>query len=106
MALFGIYGSHTPENCPLNDKTIGEGVLKSAGGLESVAAKHGIKRIINQYHSSLEHTFLWVVEAEDAHRIEQFCLESGLAKFNTLKIVPLITFEEGVVPQIKEIHGL
>jgi hypothetical protein len=29
-----------------------------------------------------------------------------VASFNTIKIVPLITFQEGVLERIKEIHGL
>ena len=47
-----------------------------------------------------------VVDAEDAHLIEKFCVEIGLASFHTLKIVPLSTFNEDVIPTIKRIHGL
>ena len=31
--------------------------------------KSGVK-ILNQYHSALEHTFLWVAEADNPHIIE------------------------------------
>ena len=34
------------------------------------------------------------------------CSHNGLAKWNDFKFVPLRTFEEGVLPDIKAIHGL
>ncbi len=40
------------------------------------------------------------------HLIEEFALETGLASFNKLTIVPLITFNEGVIPRVKKVHGL
>jgi tetrahydromethanopterin S-methyltransferase subunit H len=107
MSLYGVYGSHTPETCPVNNRKNAEALVNFANtDLESVAGKYKINQLIGQYHSALEHTFLWVVDAEDPHLIEQFCIETGIASFNYLKIVPLITFNEGVVPLIKDIHGL
>lgn len=107
MALYGIYGSHEVEACPLNNREVAERVATFAGSdLAGAARKYQINRILGQYHSALEHTFLWVVDAEDPHLIEKFCIDMGVASFNTIKIVPLITFTEGVVPRIKEIHGL
>jgi hypothetical protein len=107
MALYGIYGSHAVEACPLNNRQVAEKVVAlSFADLAEVSRKYQINRILGQYHSALEHTFLWVVDAEDPHLIEQFCLDSGVASFNTIKIVPLITFQEGVLERIKEIHGL
>ena len=107
MALFGVYGSHTPETCPLNNREIAEKVVAFAGSdLAGMAKKYKINQVLGQYHSGLEHTFLWIVDAEEAHLIEQFCIDTGVASFNTLKIVPLITFNEGVIPRVKEIHGL
>ena len=38
--------------------------------------------------------------------IEGFALESGLASFNNLKIVPLKTLSDGVIPLVKRAHGL
>ena len=107
MALYGVYGSHTPETCPVSNRGSAEAIVKFADtDLASAAAKYKVNKVVGQYHSALEHTFLWVLDAEDPHLIERFCIETGLASFNTLKIVPLITFSEGVVPLLKEIHGL
>ncbi len=107
MALYGIYGHHTTEACPWNNIESAK-LLKALaeGDLKQVAKEHGIHEIIGQYHSALEHTFLWVVDADDPHRIQDFCVATGVATINELKIMPLITFQEGVIQGIKKIHGL
>ncbi len=102
MALYGIYGSHTTESCPLNNAESRRQLLATARDLEEYAKKYKIGKILGQYHSSLEHTFLWAIDAEDPHLIEKFCIEIGLAKFNTIKIIPLITFDE-LIKRTKEL---
>jgi hypothetical protein len=88
MALYGIYGSHTTESCPLNNIQSRKIVLNMVEDLENIANKNKIK-ILEQYHSALEHTFLWIVDTENAHSVERFVIESGWAAFNAVKIVPL-----------------
>ena len=107
MSLYGIYGSHTVEACPVNHLEHAKSLVAFADGNPvATLAKYRIHRVLGQYHSAFEHTFVWIVDAEDAHLIEEFALESGLARFNKLRIVPLHTFSEGVVPRIKKTHGL
>ena len=93
MGLYGIYGSHLTEKCPWNNAESRKVILEH--GLKTVeeASKVNIK-IINQYDSALEHTFLWVVEANDAHLVQSFFTTSYLSKINALKIVPLITYSD------------
>lgn len=107
MALYGIYGKHTTEACPWNNLETAKRLKALAeSGLESALQAHDIRAILGQYHSALEHTFLWVVEANDPHGIQAFCVTTGLAAINELKIVPLITFQEGVISGLKKIHAL
>jgi hypothetical protein len=49
-----------------------------------------------RYHSGLEHTFLWIVDALDAHSVQNFMVESGWIKFNALKIVPLTSYQTAI----------
>jgi hypothetical protein len=100
MILFGIYGSHTTEACPWNNAETRKLVLEKGPTLIEEASELNIK-IINQYHSALEHTFLWVVEADDVNLIQSFFAKNA-GKFNALKIVPLITFSE-VIEQCKKL---
>ena len=89
MALYGIYGSHTTESCPLNNTQSRKIVLKIAADedIDNIAIKK--RQNLEQYHSALEHTFLWTVDSENAHLVENFMIECGWATFNTIKIVPL-----------------
>ena len=107
MALYGIYGRHTTEACPWNNVESAK-LLKSfaESDVDQTIRNHGIHKIHGQYHSALEHTFLWVVDADDPHRIQDFCVATGVATINELRIVPMITFQEGVIDGIKKIHGL
>ncbi len=106
MALYGIYGRHEIDQCPWNNKERAKEVLEIASSdLASMLPKYKINNIVGQYHSGLEHTFLWILDAEDPHLIQQFAVETGMANFNEVKIVPLETFT-GVAEGAKKIHGL
>ena len=61
MALYGIYGSHTTEACPVNNKEIAQKLVQfSETDLEPLAKKYKINQVVGQFHSALEHTFVWV----------------------------------------------
>ena len=53
-------------------------------------------KVVAAYHSGLEHTFLWIVESENAHSIQDLMVESKVAQWNATKIVPLRTLENVV----------
>lgn len=95
MGLYGIYGSHTTEACPLFNEDNRKLVLQVVSGFEKKANEQGIK-IVGMYHSGLEHTFLWIVESENAHLIQDLMVETKFAKFNSIKIVPLRTTQDVV----------
>jgi hypothetical protein len=107
MALFGIYGKHTVDACPWNNIENAK-ILKDFAAMDigPLAKKYKINQIVGQYHTALEHTFLWILDAQEAHLLTDFCVEAKLARINDLKIVPMITFNEGVVPGLKKIHSL
>lgn len=99
--MYGIYGEHTQEACPLYNEQNRRWLLTNLPNQEKTALKHGV-RILQQYHSALEHTFLWAVEAEDAQSIEELMAKTA-GRFNTVRIVPLITFQE-VIERCKKVE--
>ena len=106
MALYGIYGRHEIDTCPWNNVENAKRVIGIASSdLFQTLPKYKINKIVGQYHSGLEHTFLWILDADDPHLIQQFMVDSGAASFNEIKIVPLTTFQ-GVAEGAKKIHGL
>ena len=103
MALFGIYGRHEIADCPLNNESTAKMVIAAGeSDMSANLSQYKIHSIVGQFHSGLEHTFLWIVDADDAHLIQQWAIEAGIAKFNEVKIVPLITFEQ-VIQTTKKI---
>ena len=93
MTLYGIYGEHTIADCPINKKENRQIVYKAQEGLGKLAESSGAK-LVAQYHSGLEHTFLWVFESPDAKRLEELMIKSGTVSFNSCRIVPLLDFDQ------------
>lgn len=89
--LYGIYGEHAQESCPLYNRENRRWLLANASEQGKTAQKFRV-RILQQYHSALEHTFLWIAEAENPHLIEELMARTA-GRFNTLRIVPLVTFQ-------------
>ncbi len=105
--LWGIYGEHDKHDCPVNNlETAKEVIAASMMDLGPLMEKYGVTAILDQYHSGLEHTFLWAVETTEPHNLEEFSIELGIARWNNLKFVPLRTFAEGVVLDVRALHGL
>jgi len=104
--LWGIYGAHSKHDCPVNNReTAKEVIAISQMDLGPLMKKYGITSIEDQYHSGLEHTFLWVVKTTAPHKLEEFSIELGVARWNDLKFVPERTFGD-VITDVSAIHGL
>ncbi len=104
--LWGIYGAHNRHDCPVNNReTAKEVIAISLMDLGPLMEKYGVTAIVDQYHSGLEHTFLWVVETTEPHNLEEFSIELGVARWNDLKFVPERTFAD-VITDVRAIHGL
>jgi len=104
--LWGIYGAHSLHDCPVNNlETAKEVITISQMDLGPLMEKYGVTAVVDQYHSGLEHTFLWVVETRAPHKLEEFSIELGVARWNDLKFVPERTFGD-VITDVRAIHGL
>jgi hypothetical protein len=104
--LWGIYGAHSKHDCPVNNiETAREVIALAEMDLTPLMEKYGVTAVVDQYHSGLEHTFLWVVETREPHKLEEFSIELGVARWNDLKFVPERTFAD-VVADVRALHGL
>jgi hypothetical protein len=93
VALFGIFATHSPESCPLNNNQSRDTFVQIDDKIKTATAKHNISKIVGFYMSVLEHEWVIIVEANSAHDIETMCIEAGISAFNTVKIVPLNNFD-------------
>ncbi len=64
--LFGVFASHSPESCPLNNKESKKKFIEMDEKIRSSISKRGISRIVGFYMSVLEHGWVIILEAECA----------------------------------------
>ncbi len=93
--MFMVTLVHTPEMC-LARKEFGPEFKSWFGGMDDLAKNLGI-RIKDIYSCPTEHTFYFILEAEDYKAITAFF--SGIMLTNhTGRISPIITLDEAAVP--------
>lgn len=85
-SLFGVFAVHSPESCPLNNEKSKEIFKVMKRNLESNISKFNVKKIVAFYMSVLEHEWVIILEAENAHDIEELSIAVGISSFNTVKI--------------------
>lgn len=93
MALFGIFATHSPGSCPLNNKQSKDTMIMIDSKIKTITEKFHIRKVHGFYLSVLEHVWVIIVEADTPHEIEAMCIEAGISAFNTVKIVPLSNFD-------------
>lgn len=99
--LFSVTAVHSPESCPLNNEDSRQIFLQIGSKARQNLKKFNIKRMVDFYMSVLEHQWTLIFEAKNAHDIEKFCIEIGISKYHTLKIVPLSKYVD-VVKKIND----
>ena len=94
--LFGVFAVHSPESCPLNNKNSRKIFLEIQDKLRQNLKKFRIIKIIGFYMSVLEHEWIIILDAKNAHDIEQLCITVGISSISTVKIVPMNDFKKTV----------
>lgn len=87
--LFGVFAVHSPESCPMNNQRSKEIFLSIESKIGTNFKEHNIDKVIAFYMSVLEHEWIIILDAKNAHDIEQFCIAVGISATSTVKIVPL-----------------
>ena len=62
--------------------------------------KFNVTKIIGFYMSVLEHQWMIIVDAKNAHDMENLCIAVGISSTSTVKIVPMNDFQV-IVKRIK-----
>ncbi|MEM3064452.1 MAG: hypothetical protein QW177_03670 [Candidatus Nitrosotenuis sp.] len=87
--LFGVFATHDPESCPLNNKESKEMFVGLETKLKGNLKKFNITKLVGFYMSVLEHQWIIILDAKNAHDIEQMCIATGISSISTVKIVPI-----------------
>ncbi len=92
--LFGVFATHSPESCPLNNKKSKEMFIGMQRKIDSNLKKFNITKLVGFYMSALEHEWVIILDAKNAHGIEQFCIAVGISSISVVKIVPMNNFSD------------
>jgi hypothetical protein len=98
--LFGVFAVHSPESCPLNNEQSKEIFLGIEKKIKESIKKHNIEKLIGFYMSVLEHQWIIILDAKNAHDVETMCIDVGISATSTVKIVPLNEFSK-VIKRIR-----
>jgi hypothetical protein len=90
--LFGVFATHNPESCPLNNKESKKMFTGIKRKIDQNLRKFNITKMVAFYMSVLEHQWIIVLDAKNAHDIELFCIAVGISSISTVKIVPMNDF--------------
>jgi len=93
-SLFGVFAVHNPETCPLNNEESKKIFKEIKNKIKTNISRFNVKRVVAFYMSVLEHEWIIILEAKNAHDIEELSIAVGISSFNTVKIVPLRYFDD------------
>jgi hypothetical protein len=94
--LFGIFATHSPESCPLNNRNSKKIFLEIENKVRTNLKKFNVTKVIGFYMSVLEHEWIIIMDAKSAHDIENLCITVGISSISTVKIVPMNDFRVAV----------
>jgi hypothetical protein len=90
-----VLATHSPEICPTsNAKTKGL-LLEMAPQIPGIAQKHGVNILAGPFVNR-EHTAVTIVETDRADGLDDFLVDSRLAQWNQVHIMPSRPLQEGL----------
>lgn len=101
---FVVLATHSPEVCPTSNAKTKALLLETGPQIPAIAEKHGVTitagPLVNR-----EHVVVTVVEADSADGLDAFLVDSRLAQWNQLRILPSRSMAEGM-QEIQEAASL
>ncbi|GHG62584.1 hypothetical protein [Streptomyces griseocarneus] len=92
---FVLLATHTPDICPTANATTRDLMLKTAPELPNLAQKAGVDIVAGPFVNR-EHTVVVVVQADKAENVDRFLVEARLPQWNSVRVLPSLTMEEGL----------
>ncbi|MFE0463875.1 hypothetical protein ACFW1A_31930 [Kitasatospora sp. NPDC058965] len=93
--LFVLLARHSAEVCPMANATTRDLLLKLAPEMPTFARNADVDIVAGPFVNR-EHTVVVVVRSATAENVDQFLVESRLAQWNTVQVLPSLTMEEGL----------
>jgi Domain of unknown function (DUF3303) len=92
---FVLLATHTADVCPLSNSKTRDLMLQTAPQMPDIAERNGVTMVAGPYVSD-EHLVVTVVEADKPEKVHQLVSDARLNQWNTVRVVPSLTVEEGM----------
>jgi hypothetical protein len=92
---FVLLGTHNADVCPLSNAKTRDLMIQTAPQMPNIAERNGVNMVAGPYVSD-EHLVVTIVEADTAEKVHQFLSDSRLNQWNTVRVVPSVTVQEGM----------
>ena len=92
---FVLLATHTADVCPLSNSKTRDLMLQTAPQTPDIAERNGVSLVAGPYVSD-EHLVVTIVETDTAEKVHQFLSDARLSQWNTVRVVPALTVQEGM----------
>lgn len=92
---FVVLASHSPEICPTSNAKTKALLLDMAPHIPEIAQKHAVNILAGPFVNR-EHTAVTIVETDRADSLDDFLVDSRLAQWNQIRVMPSRPLQEGL----------
>jgi hypothetical protein len=90
-----MLATHSPEVCPQSNAKTRALLTEMGPKIPSIAQAAGVNILAGPLVNN-EHITVTILESDDAQKVVQFVAESRLGQWNTVRIIPSQTVQEGM----------
>jgi uncharacterized protein with GYD domain len=92
---FVVLAEHTAEVCPTSNAKTMELMKELGPRVPGIAEKNGVNMVAGPFVNR-EHVIVAILEADTADAVDGFLVESRLAHWNTVRVLPSHPIQEGM----------
>jgi len=92
---FVVLGTHTAEVCPTSNAKTKALLQEIAPQVAALAEKHGVNIVAGPF-ANREHVLVVIVEADRAEALDSFIVDSRLAQWNQVRILPSVPMQQAM----------
>ena len=92
---FVLLAEHTAEVCPMSNAKTRDLLLQTAQDIPNIAQRNGVTIVAGPLVNR-EHLVVVVVEGDRPEAIDRFLVESRLPQWNSVRILPSLSIEDGM----------
>lgn len=90
-----IMGTHSAEVCPTSNAKTRQLLQELAPQIPKIAEQVGVKIVAGPYVNR-EHITIAVIEAASGEDLDRFIVESRLAQWNSIRVLPSLSMAQGI----------